>query len=79
MDLILTKVKGMENFLRGRDLPSVCRASDVTRPDFRILMTETLQTPRARGLILNTIEDLEGPILSQIQTVCPNVYTIGPI
>lgn len=79
MDLTLTKVKGMENFLRGRDLPSFCRASDLTSPDFRIVMTETLQTPRARGLILNTFEDLEGPILSQIRTVCPNVYTIGAV
>ncbi|KAH0761449.1 hypothetical protein KY290_017522 [Solanum tuberosum] len=78
-DLTLTKVKGMEDFLRGRDLPSFCQASDLTSPDFRIVMTETRQTPRARGLILNTFEDLEGPILSQIRTVCPNVYTIGAV
>ncbi|XP_060183974.1 7-deoxyloganetic acid glucosyltransferase-like [Lycium barbarum] len=79
MDLTVTKVKGMEDFLRGRDLPSFCRASDLTSPDFRLLMTETQQTARARGLILNTFEDLEGPILSQIRTVCPNIYTIGAV
>ncbi|OIT00580.1 PREDICTED: 7-deoxyloganetic acid glucosyltransferase-like [Nicotiana attenuata] len=79
MDITLTKVKGMEDFLRGRDLPSFCRVSDLTSADFRLLSTETRQTPRARGLILNTFEDLEGPILSQIRTVCPNVYTIGPV
>ncbi|XP_055828357.1 7-deoxyloganetic acid glucosyltransferase-like [Solanum dulcamara] len=79
MDLTLMKVKGMEDFLRGRDLPSFCRASDLTSPDIRIVMTETRQTPRARGLILNTFEDLEGPILSHIRTVCPNVYTIGAV
>ncbi|KAG5616113.1 hypothetical protein H5410_015937 [Solanum commersonii] len=78
-DLTLTKVKGMEDFLRGRDLPSFCQASDLTSPDFRIVMTETRQTPRALGLILNTFEDLEGPILSQIQTVCLNVYTIRAV
>ncbi|KAK6794062.1 hypothetical protein RDI58_007515 [Solanum bulbocastanum] len=66
-DLTLTKVKGMKDFLRGRDLPSFCQASDLTNSDFRIVMTETQQTPRARGLILNTFEDLEGPILSQIR------------
>nr|XP_016437034.1 PREDICTED: 7-deoxyloganetic acid glucosyltransferase-like [Nicotiana tabacum] len=79
MDITLTKVKGMEDFLRGRDLPSFCRVSDLTSADFRLLSTETRQTPRARGLILNTFEDLEGPILTQIRTVCPNVYTIGPV
>ncbi|CAN4107826.1 unnamed protein product [Withania somnifera] len=79
MDLTLTKVKGMEDFLRGRDLPSFCRASDISSPDIRIVMMETRQTPRARGLIFNTFEDLDGPILSQIRTVCPNVYTIGPV
>ncbi|KAF3663737.1 7-deoxyloganetic acid glucosyltransferase [Capsicum annuum] len=79
MDFTLTKVKGMEDFLRGRDLPSFCRSRDLTSPDMRILMFETQQTPRARGLILNTFEDLEGPILSQIRTVCPNVYTIGAV
>ncbi|XP_049344081.1 7-deoxyloganetic acid glucosyltransferase-like [Solanum verrucosum] len=78
-DLTLTKVKGMEDFLRGRDLPSFCQASDLTNPDFRIVMTDTRQTPRARGLILNTFEDLEGPILSQIRMVCLNVYTIGAV
>ncbi|MCD7456793.1 hypothetical protein HAX54_033227 [Datura stramonium] len=79
MDLALMKVKGMEGFLRGRDLPSFCRASHLISSDIRILMTETRQTPRARGLILNTFEDLEAPILSQIRTVCPNVYTIGAV
>ncbi|KAJ8528456.1 hypothetical protein K7X08_022148 [Anisodus acutangulus] len=79
MDLTLPQVKGMEDFLRGRDLPSFCRAIDLTSPDFRLVLTETRQTSRARGLILNTFEDLEGPILSQIRTVCPNVYTIGAV
>lgn len=79
MDSRLTKVKGMEDFLRGRDLPSFCRSTDLTNPNFRIVMAETQQTPRGRGLILNTFEDLEGPILSLIRTVCPNVYTIGAV
>ncbi|KAL6311787.1 hypothetical protein AAG906_022911 [Vitis piasezkii] len=32
---------------------------------------ETQQTPRAHALILNTFEDLEGPILGQIRNHCP--------
>lgn len=45
----------------------------------QLFMTETRSSPRADGLIFNTFEDLEGPILSQIRTHCPKVYTIGPL
>ncbi|KAK4579351.1 hypothetical protein RGQ29_029137 [Quercus rubra] len=31
------------------------------------------------ALILNTFEDLEGPVLSYIRTKCPKTYTIGPL
>ncbi|KAM4093876.1 hypothetical protein ACB094_06G152300 [Castanea mollissima] len=33
---------------------------------------------RTHALILNTFEDLEGPVLSCIRIKCPNTYTIGP-
>ncbi|KAF5736613.1 hypothetical protein HS088_TW14G00758 [Tripterygium wilfordii] len=79
MDRLITTVPGMETFLRCRDLPSFCRASDLDDPNLRLVKTETRQSPRTRGLILNTFEDLEGLMLSQIHTQCPNIYTIGPI
>ncbi|GFP96089.1 7-deoxyloganetic acid glucosyltransferase [Phtheirospermum japonicum] len=40
---------------------------------------EREQIPRAYGLILNTFEELEGPILRETRAVCPNIYTIGPL
>ncbi|GAV56820.1 UDPGT domain-containing protein [Cephalotus follicularis] len=79
MDVLIRSVPGMETFLRSRDLPSFCRSSDVSNPSLQLIMTETRQSPRARALILNTFEDLEGPILSQIRTQCPTTYTIGPL
>lgn len=79
MDLMATKVKGMECFLRRRDLPSFCRVEDLETPIFRALVKEKLQTPRARGVIFNTFEELDEAILSQVRTACPNVYTIGPV
>ena len=69
----------MENFLRKRDLPSFCRSGDVTDPYIRLYSTESQLSPRADGLILNTFEDLEGPLLSHIRTLCPNLYAIGPL
>ncbi|KAK9189393.1 hypothetical protein WN943_017989 [Citrus x changshan-huyou] len=79
MDRLITKVPGMETFLRFRDLPSFCRVSDVTDRDLQVLKNATQQSPRAHALILNTFEDLEEPILSHIRTKCPKVYTIGPL
>ncbi|CAK9165233.1 unnamed protein product [Ilex paraguariensis] len=79
MDEGIANVKGMEGFLRRRDLPSFCRVSNLESDDFKIVLTETRRTPRAQALILNTFEDLEGSILSHIRSVCPKLYTIGPL
>ena len=69
----------MESFLRRRDLPSLFRVADINDSGFQMWFTETQQTVRAQALILNTFEDLEGPILSQLRTRIPNIYTIGPL
>ncbi|KAK4835356.1 hypothetical protein QYF36_008779 [Acer negundo] len=79
MDRLITKVPGMETFLRIRDLPSFCQVRDTTDRGCQWLVTETRKTLRANSLIFNTFEDLEGPILSHIRTKCPNIYTIGPL
>lgn len=80
MDKKVANVTGMEDLLRRRDLPSMCRTTDLASPFFQMVLTEALQTPRARGLIINTFEHLEEPILSLIRSKCtPNLYTIGPL
>ena len=78
MDKLANGVPGMEGLLRFRDLPSFCRVSDVRDPILQGIARATRQCTRAQGLILNTFEELEGPILSRIRTHCPNVYPIGP-
>ncbi|THG21624.1 7-deoxyloganetic acid glucosyltransferase-like [Camellia sinensis] len=79
LDVPIQSIPGMEDFLRRRDLPANCRVSDLSNKKFQFLSTETRQTPRARALILNTFDDLEGPILSHIRIHMPNIYTIGPL
>ncbi|KAL8102893.1 hypothetical protein AgCh_027427 [Apium graveolens] len=79
MDLPIKSVPGTESFLRRRDLPSLFRVADINDSAFQMWLTETQQTVRAQALILNTFEDLEGPILSQLRTQIPNIYTIGPL
>ncbi|KAL5733123.1 hypothetical protein ACOSQ2_032815 [Xanthoceras sorbifolium] len=80
MDRLITTVPGMETFLRLRDLPSSCRVSDnTTNLGFQLFMNETQRSLRVNALILNTFEELEEPILSQIRTKFSNIYTIGPL
>nr|XP_043617373.1 7-deoxyloganetic acid glucosyltransferase-like [Erigeron canadensis] len=78
MDEQIVNIKGMEGFLRQRDLPKFCRFG-LNNPTMQTVMNATRRTPSAHGLILNTFEDLEGPILSQIREYCPNIYTLGPL
>ncbi|KAI8029825.1 7-deoxyloganetic acid glucosyl transferase [Camellia lanceoleosa] len=79
LDVPIQSIPGMEAFLRRRDLPGICRVGDSSNHGLQFLSIETRATPRARAVILNTFEDLEGPILSHIRTQMPNVYTIGPL
>ncbi|GMI80807.1 UDP-glucosyl transferase 85A3 [Hibiscus trionum] len=79
MDRLITTVPGMETHFRCRDLPSYCRAADMEDTFIKLVVNRTLKSVQANALILNTAEELEGPILSQIRTQCPNVYAIGPI
>ncbi|XP_059666346.1 7-deoxyloganetic acid glucosyl transferase-like [Cornus florida] len=79
MDEAIENVPGMEDYLRRRDLPSFCRVGDLADPVLRLVIDETQNTTRGQALILNTFEDLEGPILAHIRTRCPKLYTIGPL
>ncbi|KAL3621665.1 hypothetical protein CASFOL_036577 [Castilleja foliolosa] len=79
MDLMVTSVPGMETILRRRDLPQLCRVEDIDDPSLQTMKIETQRTTEAKGFILNTFEDLEGPILDQIRKYIPNLYSIGPL
>ncbi|KAL6965933.1 7-deoxyloganetic acid glucosyltransferase [Sarracenia purpurea var. burkii] len=69
----------MEHFLRCRDFTRLFGNGDCVDQIFQIAMNEAQQAARAQALILNTFEDLEGPILTHIRSQCPNIYTIGPL
>ena len=79
LDRLVTSLPPMEGFLRRRDLPSVFRANNVDDPSIQFVLRDHAHTPRTQGLILNTFEDLEGPVLSQIRNNCPKTYAIGPL
>ncbi|KMT13920.1 hypothetical protein BVRB_4g077610 [Beta vulgaris subsp. vulgaris] len=81
MDQLVKNVPGMDSFLRCRDLPSFCREQDMSSccELQEYFVGEIQRTKYAHSFILNTFEDLEGPILSQIRSQCSTVYSIGPL
>ncbi|XP_074321006.1 7-deoxyloganetic acid glucosyltransferase-like isoform X2 [Silene latifolia] len=81
MDKLVENVPGLDTFLRNRDLPSFCRTKDrATCLGLQQAFADEVQrTSEAYGLILNTFEDLEGPLLSLLRSKCPRVYSIGPL
>ncbi|XP_052182464.1 7-deoxyloganetic acid glucosyl transferase-like [Diospyros lotus] len=79
LDAAIKNVPGMEGFLRRRDLPSFCRGSDLNDPIIQLVLEEAQKVPRSHGLILNTFQELDSPILSHMQALCPNLYPIGPL
>ncbi|XP_059462891.1 7-deoxyloganetic acid glucosyltransferase-like isoform X2 [Corylus avellana] len=78
MDLTVAGVPGMEGLLRRRDLPGICRRQP-DDPLFQLFVVETQAMIRASALILNTYDDLEGPILSHLAPLFSKIYTIGPL
>lgn len=78
LDEPIMNVKGMEEFLRRRDLPSVCR-SGLNNQTLQQFASITRLAVDAHALIINTFDDLEGPIVTQIKKHCSRVYTIGPL
>ncbi|XP_073126871.1 7-deoxyloganetic acid glucosyltransferase-like [Henckelia pumila] len=69
---------GGSPILRCRDLPSFCRVDNTNDPSLWGVITLTRQTVREKAVILNTFEDLEQPVLSNIRDHMPRLYTIGP-
>nr|AFJ53008.1 UDP-glycosyltransferase 1 [Linum usitatissimum] len=79
MDRKISKVPGMESFLRSRDLPGMCRVSGLDDPTLVMLINATRESPPLSPLILNTFEDLDSSVLSQIRRHFPQTYAIGPL
>lgn len=79
MDEQVTNIPGAETFLRRRDLPGICRAHDMSDLYNQLVLRECRELPNAQGHILNSFDDLEGPLLPHLHSLCPNLYTIGPL
>ncbi|CAL5037584.1 unnamed protein product [Urochloa decumbens] len=65
--------------VRLGDVSSFVRTLDPQCFALRVEEDEANSCARARGLILNTFEDLEPDVLDALRAEFPQVYTIGPL
>ncbi|CAI9759719.1 unnamed protein product [Fraxinus pennsylvanica] len=79
LDELVVNAPGMEGFLRRRDLPSFFRSKDLNDPHIQTILEKNKNLPLYQGLIFNTFEDLEAPILSEMSKICQKIYAIGPL
>ncbi|KAE8663028.1 UDP-glucosyl transferase 85A3, putative isoform 2 [Hibiscus syriacus] len=79
MDKLVTCIPGLENVLRCRDLPGICRVERAEDPILEFFINEAKAMLRASALILNTFDELEAPIISKLSSLFPKIYTIGPL
>ncbi|KAF7845432.1 7-deoxyloganetic acid glucosyltransferase [Senna tora] len=78
MEKEITSIPGLENLLRGQDLPVICRL-DPDHPVLNFYITETSAMCKASSIIFNTFHNLESPIISKFSTIFPKVYSLGPL
>ncbi|KAL8539136.1 hypothetical protein ACS0TY_000939 [Phlomoides rotata] len=79
LDQSITNAPGSEAIIRRRALPSFCRAIDFEDPQVQLVLEEIKNVPSSHGLILNTFQDLDGPILSKLLKFCPNIHAMSPL
>ncbi|CAH9065112.1 unnamed protein product [Cuscuta europaea] len=79
LDSPIRSAPGFNGIIRRRDLPNFCRAGDIHDPTIQLVLKEDRHLPRAQGLIFNTFDYLDGPIISQFRAACPNIYAVGPL
>ncbi|AQK83275.1 UDP-glycosyltransferase 85A7 [Zea mays] len=78
LDTPIDWIAGMPT-LRLGDISSFVRTLDPQCFALRVEEDEANSCARARGVILNTFEDLEHDVLAALRDEFPRVYTIGPL
>lgn len=65
--------------LRLRDLPSFVRTTDPDDIMFNFFVHETAGMSQASGVVINTFDELDAPLLDAMSRLLPTVYTAGPL
>ncbi|XP_021861815.1 7-deoxyloganetin glucosyltransferase [Spinacia oleracea] len=79
LDTPIDWVPGLIKGAKLKHLPTFIRTTNPNDIMFNYLGEAARTGSAAHGMILNTFDDLEGQVLSSINTEINNLYTIGPL
>ncbi|XP_073292570.1 7-deoxyloganetin glucosyltransferase-like [Primulina huaijiensis] len=65
--------------LRLKDFPSFVLTTDPKDEMLNYVITETARSSKASAIIINTVFALEKNVLNALSSICPPIYTIGPL
>ncbi|XP_077245752.1 7-deoxyloganetin glucosyltransferase-like [Tasmannia lanceolata] len=78
LDTHIDWIPGMKN-IRLRDVSSFVKTTDPNEIIFNFNIEQAKNSLRARGLILNTFDELEHDVVEAIKCMFPRLYTLGPM
>ncbi|XP_031386056.1 7-deoxyloganetin glucosyltransferase-like isoform X3 [Punica granatum] len=74
----LEGIKAMEG-LKLKHVPAFCRTTDPEDVMLNFMIEQMENCKISSGLIINTFDELEKEVLSELGSVFPPIYTIGPL
>nr|Q6VAA4.1 RecName: Full=UDP-glycosyltransferase 85C1 [Stevia rebaudiana]AAR06922.1 UDP-glycosyltransferase 85C1 [Stevia rebaudiana] len=78
LDMEIDWIPGMKR-IRLRDLPEFILATKQNYFAFEFLFETAQLADKVSHMIIHTFEELEASLVSEIKSIFPNVYTIGPL
>ncbi|KAL5825834.1 hypothetical protein ACOSQ3_021897 [Xanthoceras sorbifolium] len=78
LDTPVDWIRGMPN-MRLKDLPAFIRVTDLNDLLFNYMKSETENCLDSSAIVINTFDEFEHEALEVIESINPNIYTIGPL
>ncbi|KAK1604072.1 hypothetical protein QYE76_027745 [Lolium multiflorum] len=78
-DTTIDWIPAVPKDLRLRDFPSFVRTTDPDDVMFNFFIHETAGMSEASGVVINTFDELDAPLLEAMSKLLPTVYTAGPL
>ncbi|KAH7510817.1 hypothetical protein ACOSP7_021548 [Xanthoceras sorbifolium] len=78
LDTPVDWIRGMPN-MRLKDLPAFIRVTDLNDLLFNYMKSETESCLDSSAIVINTFDEFEHEALEVIESINPNIYTIGPL
>ncbi|KAL4559675.1 hypothetical protein LXL04_031818 [Taraxacum kok-saghyz] len=78
LEMEIDWIPGMEG-LRLKEIPEIKLFTEPDNPGFKYLLETAQAADKVSHVIVHTFEELEASLLKEINSIFPNVYSVGPL